>query len=174
MKTKLLLFCVTLAASITTLLSADVNESKPLGLELSAEPYGVISWTGINGKPELGAGIAPTLAIGRNLTIVGFGEGDHEEGILVERLGAGLRYTAYLGKRVSLDGGVAGAYDLENPHFFLRLPLGSNLTFLRSKNVDLSIRAQYAFDISGQKSGKLRDGTATGRLFIGPVFGLKF
>lgn len=188
-----------LSVLVLPVLAAEVNTNKPIGLELSAEPYGMVSWTRIAGEAELGAGINTTLAIGRGLTLVAFGEGDHEEGLLVERLGAGLRYTAYLGKYVSLDGGVAGAYDLEDPHFFIRLPLGANFTFVRTKNIDFSLRAQYAFDISGNRSsrgssrsgwkdsdckpkhtssgggsGPSNDGVATGRLFVGPVLSLKF
>lgn len=134
------------------------------------EPYGIVSWTGINGHPDLGAGANLTLGLTKNLTLVTFGESDNVTGGFVDRFGAGLRYTATLGSRVSLDGGVAGAYDLEGEHFFLRLPLGANLYAYKSANADVGLRVQYAFDISG--NGK--NGAATGRLFAGPVVNLRF
>ena len=196
MKIKLILIAASVA--MTCLINAaETNKaSVPYGLEVALEPYGTMSWTGINGDSEIGAGAAIVFPVGpRGLSLVAFGEGDHEDGRLVERLGAGLRYTAYLGKYVSLDGGIAGAYNLEDPHLFLRLPLGANFTVVRSKNLDVSFRVQYAFDISGnetsgsrnrsskgcddkeakaEKSSNFNDGVATGRLFIGPVATLKF
>lgn len=179
------------------------QEKKPVGIESKLEPYGTVSWTGLDGKAEIGAGVAGVINIYQTgLSLVAFGEGDHEKGLLVERLGGGLRYNAYLGKYLSLDAGVSGGYDLEDPHFFLRLPLGANITFYRSKNVDASIRAQYAFDISSDtpsRSTSKNSGGATelngycnpmpepvavtsssnersaiGRLFVGPVLTVKF
>lgn len=134
------------------------------------EPYGSVSWTGINGAAELGAGANLTLGITKNLTLVSFGEADNTTGGFVDRFGAGLRYTAQLGTRVSLDAGAAGAYDMENEHFFLRLPLGANLYAYKSKSADVGLRVQYAFDISGDGP----NGSATGRLFAGPVVNFRF
>lgn len=166
------IFAILMAVALTAPAATTnaVVESKPVGLEFSVEPYGMVSWTGLNGKAELGAGLALAAPVTRNLSIVGFGESDDTTGVFVDRFGAGLRYTAYLGKQVSLDGGIALAYDQPTDNSFLRLPFGANFTFLRSKNADLSLRAQYCFDIDG--NGK--QGTATGRAFVGPVFGLKF
>lgn len=140
------------------------------GLAIGLEPYAIRSWTGINGAAETGAGANLTLGITRNLSVVGFGESDNTDGDLVDRFGAGLRYTAAIGKNVSLDAGAAGAYDLDGERFFLRLPLGANLYALKTKNADLGLRVQYAFDIGGD--GK--NGSATGRLFAGPVINLRF
>jgi hypothetical protein len=186
----------------TTTKVAVVEAKKPIGIEASLEPYGTVAWAGLNGQSDLGAGAAVVLPLGfRGLSLVGFGEGDNKEGLLVERLGAGLRYTAYIGKVISLDGGVAGGYDLEDPHLFIRLPLGANFTFIRTKNLDVSLRVQYAFDVSGGhgSSGRQRSGgvseldgscndnpkpaaistsgnerSAIGRLFAGPVVNFKF
>lgn len=139
-------------------------------LTIGLEPYGTISWAGIDGQRELGAGANLTMGITKNLSVVGFGEGDNTDGLLVERIGAGLRYTAALGSKVSLDAGAAGAYDTSTEKTFLRLPLGANLYALKTKNADVGLRVQYAFDIGGD--GK--NGSATGRLFAGPVFNLRF
>lgn len=134
------------------------------------EPYGIVSWTGINGASDLGAGANVTFALNKNLSLVTFGESDNLNGGLVDRFGGGLRYTATLGKSVSLDAGVGGAYDFEGQNFFLRLPLGANFYALKSANVDAGLRVQYAFDLDGD--GK--NGTATGRLFAGPVLNVRF
>lgn len=134
------------------------------------EPYGTVSWTGLNGSPEIGAGANLTFGLTKNLALVSFGESDNTTGGFVDRFGLGLRYTAQLGTRVSLDAGVAGAYDLEAEHFFLRLPLGANLYAYKSANADVGLRVQYAFDISGDGP----NGAATGRLFAGPVVNLRF
>jgi hypothetical protein len=134
------------------------------------EPYGSVSWTGINGAADLGVGANLTFALTKSLSLVTFGEADNTTGGFVDRFGAGLRYTAQLGKSVSLDAGVAGAYDLEQEHFFLRLPLGANLYAFKSKSADVGMRVQYAFDISGDGP----NGSATGRLFAGPVVNLRF
>ena len=137
---------------------------------LGLEPYGLISWTGLNGAAELGAGANLTLAITKNLTLVSFAEADDTKGTLVERFGGGLRYTAWLGSKVSLDAGVAGAYDLTKDNFFLRLPLGATFYAVKTKQIDLALRVAYAFDLDGD--GK--HGTATGRGFAGPVFNYRF
>lgn len=139
-------------------------------LQLGAEPYGLISWTGLNGEAELGAGLNLTATITKNLSLVSFAEADDVDNLFIERAGLGLRYTAWLGKKASLDAGVAGAYDLEHANFFLRLPLGANLYAWKSKNADLGLRAQYAFDLDG--NGKT--GTATGRFFAGPFFNYRW
>lgn len=153
---------------------ATVDE-KPVGIEASLEPYGTLSWVGINGRSELGAGVSLVFPLSpQGLSLVSFGEGDHEAGRFIERLGAGLRYTAYLGKYVSFDGGFMGSYDLENPHLFIRLPMGANFNIIRTKNIDVYVRTQYAFDIGGNKTHGLREGTSTGRFFLGPVASLKF
>lgn len=139
-------------------------------LTIGAEPYGMISWTGVNGQAEQGAGLAIPVAITKNLAIVGFGEADNVTETFVDRFGVGLRYTAQLGSRVSLDGGVGGGYDLEDPHFFLRLPVGATLYAYKGKSAELGFRVQYAFDISGD----LHDGRAIGRLFYGLVGNYRF
>lgn len=143
-------------------------------LAVGLEPYGTISWTGLEGSPELGAGLGATVGITKDLSITAFAEGDSLDDPnffdQIDRAGAGLRYTAWLGSKVSLDGGVEGAWDIQNSVFFLRLPLGANLYALKTKNVDLGLRAQYAFDISGHGP----NGTATGRAFAGPVLNLRF
>jgi hypothetical protein len=149
---------------------APLREASADDLAIGLEPYGTISWAGIDGQSELGAGANITLGITKNLSVVGFGEGDNTDGLLVERFGAGLRYTAALGSKVSLDAGVAGAYDTIMEKVFLRLPLGANLYALKTKNADAGLRVQYAFDIGGDG----RNGSATGRLFAGPVINLRF
>lgn len=141
---------------------------------VTLEPYGTISWTGLEGEADLGAGVNLTLGITKNLSIVTFAEGDSTQDPSffdqIDRAGAGLRYTAWLGSRVSLDAGVAGAWDIQNSDFFLRLPLGANLYAVKTKNLSLGLRAQYAFDISGDGP----NGTATGRAFIGPTASFRF
>ena len=124
MNTKLALLLTALTSALSLLPSKAAE-----GPALTLEPYGTISWAGINGEAELGAGANLSLAITKNLSVVSFAEADNTDGLFVERLGAGLRYTAWLGTKVSLDGGVAGGYDLVDPHFFLRLPLGANLLY---------------------------------------------
>jgi hypothetical protein len=139
-------------------------------LDIGLEPYAIHSWTGLNGAAETGAGANLVLGITKNLSVVGFGESDNTDGAFVDRFGAGLRYTANLGTKFSLDAGAAGAYDLDGERFFLRLPLGANLYALKTKNADVGLRVQYAFDIGGD--GK--NGSATGRLVAGPVINLRF
>lgn len=140
------------------------------GPDIGLEPYGTISWAGIDGQADLGAGANLRLGITKNLSVVGFGESDDYDGLTVERLGAGLRYTANLGNRVSLDAGVGGAYDIANDRAFLRLPLGANLYAVKGKDIDAGLRVQYAFDITSRG----HNGTSTGRLFAGPVLNLRF
>lgn len=154
-------------AAATVALAADNTTPKNA---IALEPYGTISWTGINGEAELGAGASLVFGITKNLSVVGFGEADNTENTFLDRFGAGLRYTAPLGSRVSLDAGVGGGYDTERQNFFVRLPVGANLYAYKSKNADLGLRVQYAFDIDG--NGK--HGSATGRLFAGPVLNVKF
>ena len=138
---------------------------------ISLEPYMLINWTGINGKSDIGSGFNAVFGLSPNLSIVGFAEANDSKDVLVERFGAGLRYTAYLNQRLSLDGGVAGAYDLERDHVFLRLPLGGNFYIVKKNNFDLGARLQYAFDISG--SGKRGQGTADGSAFLGLVLNVR-
>lgn len=159
------LFVLTLVALLCLAPKSKAAEFSP-GLE----PYGILSWTGLNGEAELGAGANLTFGLTKNLALVGFGEADNTEQTFVDRFGLGLRYTAQLGTRVSLDAGVAGAYDLERETFFLRLPLGANFYAYKSKTADVGLRVQYAFDISGDGP----NGAATGRLFAGPVVNLRF
>ncbi len=147
-----------------------LDERYTPALRLGLEPYGLISWTGLNGSAELGAGASLVVGLTKNLAVVGFGEGDNTDGILIERFGGGLRYTAALGPRVSLDAGVAGAYDQTAQTFFLRLPLGASFYALQTKRADLGLRVQYAFDISGDGP----NGASTGRLFLGPVLNARF
>lgn len=150
------------------------DDSKVSKLAIGLEPYGTISWQGINGESDLGAGVSLVAGVTKNLSIVVFAEGDSVQGGNffddIARSGAGLRYTAWLGSRISLDGGVAGAYDIHNENFFLRLPLGASAFVIKEKNYDLGIRLQYAFDISGDGP----NGSSTGRAFAGPVFNLRF
>lgn len=161
-----------LIALLTTVAAISVSaaDNPTPQTAIALEPYGIISWTGLNGSSELGAGASLNFGITKNLSIVGFGEADDTQNTFIDRAGIGLRYTAWLGKSVSLDAGGAGAYDFERENFFLRLPLGANFYILKGQNVDLSIRGQYAFDLDG--NGKT--GTATGRAFLGPVFNAKF
>ena len=147
-----------------------LDERASTTLRLGLEPYGTISWAGLNGEAELGAGANVTLGLTKNLSLVGFGEADNTDGTLIERFGGGLRYTASLGARVSLDAGVAGGYDQTGQNFFLRLPLGANFYAIHTRDVDVGVRVAYAFDIDG--NGKT--GTATGRGFLGPLVNLRF
>jgi hypothetical protein len=161
-----------IAAIIYTAIKSNAAEST--GPTIGLEPYGTLSWTGLEGEADLGAGLAATLGITKNLSIVAFAEGDTTSDPnffdQIDRAGAGLRYTAPLGKHFSLDAGVAGAWNIENSAFFLRLPLGANLYAVRTKDVTLGLRAQYAFDISGSGA----NGTAAGRAFVGPVLTYSF
>lgn len=138
--------------------------------DATLEPYGTVSWTGLDGKAVLGAGANVAFSLNKNLALVGFGESDNTQHSTIDRAGIGLRYTAYAGTRLSLDGGVAGAYDCEGNSAFLRLPLGATVHLAKTEYFDLGIRAGYAFDISG--NGK--HGSADGRAFIGPVLTYKF
>lgn len=138
--------------------------------EFTAEPYAALSWQGLNGHSQWGAGISPTLALSKNLALVGYFESDNKTQELVDRVAGGLRYTAYLGKVMSLDAGVAIGYATELDNSFIRLPLGANINLVRSDNVDICIRGQYIFDVDGD--GK--EGRATGRVFLGPLISFKF
>lgn len=158
------------AAPAPAPIAAPPIEAEPTKTAIGLEPYGIISWTGLNGSSELGAGANLTFGITKNLTLVGFGEADNVHDEFIERFGGGLRYTAWLGKRVSLDATVAGGYDVTDPHFFVRLQPGVNFHIYQSDSVDLGVRGAYGFDIDG--NGK--DGTATGRGFFGPVLNAKF
>lgn len=158
-----------MVAFLTALLLS-IHAYKAKGAEPSIQPYGMISWTGIDGKSELGAGAEVSWAITKNLHVAGFGEADNVRGTLIERFGGGLKYNAYLGKHLGLDGGLSPAYDLEQDRFFARLPLGADLYLIRGKNLDLSLRLQYAFDVTGGGP----NGASTGRAFFGPKFGFKF
>lgn len=155
---------------VTALASAKAADTLAIGLE----PYGSMSWRALDGKPDLGAGLGLNVPITKNLSLTVFGEGDSTKDPSfidqIDRAGAGVRYTAWLGSRVSLDGGIQGAYDIQNSSVFLRLPLGASAYAIKKENFDLGLRLQYAFDISG--SGP--NGTSTGRAFVGPVFNLKF
>lgn len=161
---------LTLVVSMLPFIGSAAESKLTVGLE----PYGTMSWTGLNGESDLGAGLGATVGITKNLSLTAFAEGDSLDNPnfldQIARAGAGLRYTAWLGTRVSLDAGVQGAYDIQHENVFLRLPLGANLYAIKKPNYDLGIRLQYAFDISG--SGP--NGTSTGRAFAGPVFNLRF
>lgn len=151
-----------------------VHASEAPKASIGLEPYGTISWTGLDGASDLGAGVNALVGISKGLSIVGFAEGDSLDDPnfidQIDRAGAGLRYTIELNKRLTLDAGVAGAWDIQNSAFFLRLPLGATAYAIKEKNYDVGLRLQYAFDISG--SGP--NGTSTGRAFAGPVFNLRF
>lgn len=138
------------------------------------EPYGTMAWTGLEGESDLGAGVSAVIGISKGLSIVAFAEGDSLDDPnffdQIDRAGAGLRYTIELNKRLTLDAGVAGAWDIQNSSFFLRLPLGATAYAIKEKNYDVGLRVQYAFDISG--SGP--NGTSTGRAFVGPVCNFRF
>jgi len=135
----------------------------------SVSPYVTMSWPGMD-KPAYGVGTDINFNLTKNLGLAFFGESDDPGHAVIDRAGAGLRYTAYAGSRLSLDGGIQGCYDIEGSHGFVRLPLGVSFNLMKSKSADLSIRAVWAFDISGD--GK--HGTATGRASIGPTFTFKF
>jgi hypothetical protein len=173
MKTKTtiikLLFIATVVALFVIGLSKS-NAQSAIGLE----PYGTIHWRGIDGESDLGAGVGATIGITKNLSLTAFSEGDStsDPNFLdqIVRAGAGLRYTAWLGSRVSLDGGVQGAWDIENAAFFVRLPLGANIYAVKTENFAIGVRAQYAFDISG----KGPNGTARGIASVGPFFSYSF
>jgi hypothetical protein len=144
------------------------------GPSVGLEPYGTINWRGLNGEADLGAGVNLSLEISKGLSLVAFAEGDSTKDPnffdQIDRAGAGLRYTVWLGKRASLDGGVAGAYDIANENFFLRLPLGASLYAIKTEKLSAGLRAQYAFDISG--NGKT--GTASGIASVGPFVDFSF
>lgn len=159
-----------LVVAFVIVLLMSMHAYRARGAEPSVQPYGMISWTGINGEAELGAGLDASWAITKNLSVMGYGEADNTYGTLVERFGGGLRYSAYLGKHFSLDGGIAPSYDIDGDRFFARLPIGAELYLVRGKNVDLSLRLQYAFDVSGNGP----NGSSKGRALFGPRLGFKF
>ncbi len=150
--------------------TAPAASTPGLNLELSLEPYAALSWQGLNGHSQWGAGISPALALTKNLSLVGYFESDNVNQEFVDRVSGGLRYTAYLGKVLSLDAGVGLGYATELDQSFIRLPLGANINILRSGNADIYLRGEYVFDVDG--NGK--EGRATGRVFLGPVLSLKF
>lgn len=163
---------VLLGAFVILLFIASKARGEDIAIGL--EPYGTIGWTGIDGESELGAGVGSTFGITKNLSLTAFAEGDSLDNPRffdqIARAGAGLRYTAWLGTKVSLDGGIQGAYDIHSDSVFIRLPLGANAYAIKEKNYDLGLRLQYAFDISGDGP----NGASTGRAFAGPVFNLRF
>lgn len=156
--------------TIKTLLLLIATVASVGAAEFTAEPYAALSWQGLNGHSKWGVGISPTLALTKNLSLVGYFESDNKTQELVDRVAGGVRYTAYLGKVLSLDAGVALGYATELDNSFIRLPLGANINLARSGNLDLYIRGQYIFDVDGD--GK--EGRATGRVFLGPVLSFKF
>jgi hypothetical protein len=155
---------------LSLILLAALNVSAAPTLTLGLEPYASISWTGLDGESEIGGGVNGVVGITKNLSVVGFAEADDLDNTLVERFGAGLRYTAWLGSNVSLDAGGSVGHDLFNDVTFIRLPLGANLYAIKTKNANLGLRVSYAFDISGGT----KHGVATGRGFAGVVAGLSF
>ena len=138
--------------------------------DATLEPYGTVAWRGIVNKGILGAGANIAFSLNKNLALIGFGESDNTQHSTIDRAGIGIRYTAYASKKLSLDGGVNGAYDLEGKFSFIRLPLGVTFHLVHTEYLDIGLRGAYAFDISG--NGK--HGTADGRAFIGPVATLQF
>lgn len=138
--------------------------------DATLEPYGTVSWQGLDGKARYGAGANVATHLTKNISLWGFGESDNTEHSVVDRGGIGLRYEAAFGKRIHGDAGIAYAYNFEDNFSFIRLPLGLTADVLQSKYVSLGLRAAYAFDISG--NGK--HGAADGRAFLGPVATLKW
>lgn len=147
--------------------------------DATLEPYGTVSWTGVDGRARLGAGANVVAHITKGFSLWGFGESDNTQHSTIDRAGLGLRYEGNIGKRVKGDAGVAFGYDIEgvstsrgntDQFAFLRLPIGLTVSVLQSKNFDAGLRVAYAFDISG--NGKT--GTATGRAFLGPVATIKW
>ena len=163
-------------AGVLLVIAIIVTAYKSHGADLSVclEPYGTISWTGLDGEADLGAGVNAVIGITKGLSVVAFAEGDSLDDPnfidQIDRAGAGLRYTIELNKRLTLDAGVAGAWDIQNSAFFIRLPLGATAYAIKEKNYDVGLRLQYAFDISGNGP----NGTSAGRAFAGPVFNLRF
>lgn len=135
------------------------------------EPYVTLGWEGVNGQGRGGAGANLVFDLTRGLSLWGFAESDNTAHSVFDRGGAGLRYTARLNKQLSLDAGIAGGFDFEREHIFARLPLGTTITLLRSKNLDAGLRVAYAFDITG---GNAQHSNADGRLFAGPVATIKW
>lgn len=161
-------YIITLLLTLTGLTAAEI-ETKPT-LTLGLEPYALISWTGLDGEADIGGGVNGVVGITKSISAVGFMEADDMDGTLVERFGAGLRYTAWLGKNVSLDAGGGVGHDLTLDNTFIRLPLGVNLYAIKTDSAALGLRVSYAFDISGGT----QNGTATGRGFAGIVGSLYF
>lgn len=169
-----LIAIIALAFALPAFSAEKVAEKEKPSLAVGLEPYGTINWRGVNGEADLGAGLGATLGITKNLSITAFAEGDSTQDPnffdQIDRAGAGLRYTIPLGTRVTLDAGAAGAYDIHNENFFLRLPLGASLYVIKEKSFSAGVRIQYAFDISG--NGK--NGTANAIGSAGPFLTLSF
>lgn len=142
------------------------------GADLSAglEPYVGLNWQGVDGKARSFAGTTLKADITKNLSLTLSGESENTAHSAVDRGVLGLRYTAPLGKRVSLDAGIGLGYDFEGRNAFARIPFGANLYAVKEKNFDLGLRAQYALDVSGNA----KRGTASGSVFVGPVLNLRF
>jgi len=134
------------------------------------EPYGTLSWEGLDGEARLGAGANVLFEVARGFSLWGFGESDNTAHSVVDRSGLGIRYTGSLGKHVRGDAGVALGYGFETQAVFTRVATGLTLVLAQSKSFELAGRAAYAFDIDGD--GK--HGTATGRAFLGPTLTLKW
>ncbi len=139
-------------------------------LSVGVETYGTVGWTGINGEPETGLGATLLVGITKNVALTFSGESDDSDHSFVDRAVLGIRYTVPFGTRVTADLGLGLGGDFEREHLFARIPAGLNFYALRTKSVDLGVRASYALDVTGTA----QRGTATGRAFLGPVFNFRF
>lgn len=137
---------------------------------VSLEPYGTVSWLGLNGKAVTGAGANVVTDISKNLALFLSLESDNTQHSTADRGVFGLRLESFLTSRVRLDAGLGLGHDFEADSNFLRIPFGLTGYVIDTESYDIGVRAGYAFDITG---GHNR-GRADGRAFLGLVGTLKW
>jgi len=154
------------------------EKANPFLADVSLEPYGTVSWSGLDGRAVTGAGANVVAHLTGYLSLWGFGESDNTAHAVIDRAGGGLRLEAPVGPRVRLNAGIGLGYDIEGASsanhgtdlsVFCRVPLGASVNLLKSKYVSGDIFVAYAFDVSG--NGKA--GAAFGRFFAGPRLTIK-
>lgn len=166
----LLALCATLSLNAADTPKAAPATAREAVLAIGIEPYGTVSWLGLDGKARTGAGVTETVGITKGLSLTLSEEADNTAHSSIDRGVLGVRYTVPLGARVSLDAGIGLGYDFESRAAFARIPFGGTFYAVKKANFDLGVRAQYALDVSGSA----KRGTSDGRAFVGPVFNLRF
>jgi len=132
---------------------------------ISLEPYGTVSWLGLNGKAVTGAGATITTDISKSLALFFSAESDNTQHSTADRGVFGIRLESFLTSRVRLDAGAGIGHDFESDNNFLRIPFGLTGYVIDTKSYDIGVRAGYAFDISGGHN----TGRADGRAYLGLV-----